>query len=236
MDDETPTTCEGATVKTIGIYLWPNMTSLDVLGPHQFFGYVPEFNVVTVAKTMDPVVTDTKIRILPDHDFSTCPPVDILLVGGGIDPSEQLRDEAVLSWVRTTGEAAEYVTSTCTGALILAEAGLLDGYKATTHWAYTRQLASYPGVEPAMGRIVTDRNRMTCVGVTASIDFALTLISRLVGTEVAAGLQLMAEYDPEPPTPFGSPDTAPPELVAAMRAQAEEWAPGLTEFYATKQV
>ena len=222
-------------MKTIGIYLWPNMTSLDVLGPHQFFGYVPEFNVVTVAKTMDPVVTDTKIRLLPDHDFSTCPPVDILLVGGGIDPSEQLRDDAVLSWVRATGEAAEYVTSTCTGALILAEAGLLDGYKATTHWAYTRQLASYPGVEPAMGRIVTDRNRMTCVGVTASIDFALALISQLVSPEVAAGLQLMAEYDPQPPTPFGNPETAPPELVAAMQAQAEEWAPGLTEFFATKQ-
>jgi cyclohexyl-isocyanide hydratase len=99
-------------VKTIGIYLWPNMTSLDVLGPHQFFGYVPEFNVVTVAKSKEPVVTDTKLRLLPDHDFSTCPPVDVLLVGGGIDPSEQLRDEAVLSWVRATGEAAEYVTST----------------------------------------------------------------------------------------------------------------------------
>jgi cyclohexyl-isocyanide hydratase len=222
-------------VKTIGIYLWPNMTSLDVLGPHQFFGYVPEFNVVTVAKTMDPVVTDTKIRLLPDHDFSTCPPVDILLVGGGIDPSEQLRDDEVLSWVRTTGEAAEYVTSTCTGALILAEAGLLDGYKATTHWAYTRQLASYPDVEPAMGRIVTDRNRMTCVGVTASIDFALELITQLVSPEVAAGLQLMAGYDPQPPTPFGNPKTAPPELVAAVQAQAEEWAPGLTEFFATKQ-
>lgn len=222
-------------MKTIGIYLWPNMTSLDVIGPHQFFGYVPEFNVVTVAKSTDPVVTDTKLRLLPDHDFSTCPPVDVLLVGGGIDPSEQLRDEAVLSWVRATGEAAEYVTSTCTGALILAEAGLLDGYKATTHWAYTRQLASYPGVEPAMGRIVTDRNRMTSVGVTASIDFALALITELVGPEVAAGLQLMAEYDPQPPTPFGNPATAPPELVAAMRAQAEEMAPGMTVFYAARQ-
>jgi transcriptional regulator GlxA family with amidase domain len=222
-------------VKTIGIYLWPDMTSLDVLGPHQFFGYVPDFEVVTVAKTKDPVVTDTKIRILPDHDFSTCPPIDILLVGGGVDPSAQMADEAVISWVRETGQAAEYVTSTCTGALILAEAGLLDGYKATTHWAFTQQLATYPGVEPGEGRVVIDRNRITCVGVTASLDFALTVITQLVGPDVAAGLQLMSQYDPQPPTPFGNPDKAPDELVAAVRAQADELSPGLTEFLAAKQ-
>jgi transcriptional regulator GlxA family with amidase domain len=146
-----------------------------------------------------------------------------------------MADEAVISWVSETGHAAEYVTSTCTGALILAEAGLLDGYEATTHWAYTQQLASYPEVELAEGRVVTDRNRMTCVGITASIDFALTLIAQLAGPEVAAGLQLMSQYDPQPPTPFGNPDTAPEELVAAVRAQADELSPGLTEFLASKQ-
>ena len=221
-------------MKTIGIYIWPYMTSLDVLGPHQFFGYVPDFEVVTVAKSMDPVVTDTRIQILPDHDFSTCPPIDILLVGGGVDPSAQMRDDAVMSWVRETGRAAEYVTSTCTGALILAEAGLLDGYKATTHWAYTPQLAIYPGVELAEGRVVTDRDRITCVGGTAAIDFALTLIAQLAGPHVAAGLQLMSQYDPQPPTPFGHPDNAPDELVAAVRAQAAELSPALIEFLAAK--
>jgi cyclohexyl-isocyanide hydratase len=222
-------------VKRIGIYLWPNMRSLDVLGAHQYFGFVPDFEVVTVAKTEEPVVTDTKIRILPDHDFSTCPPIDILLVGGGLDPSSEMGDEAVMSWVRETGHSAEYVTSTCTGALILAEAGLLDGYMATTHWAYTQQLAFYPKVEPTEGRVVIDRNRMTCVGVTASIDFALTLITQLAGPKIAAGLQLMSEYDPRPPTPFGNPANAPDELVAAVRAQAGELSPGLTEFLAAKK-
>jgi transcriptional regulator GlxA family with amidase domain len=85
-------TPKGGAVKTIGIYLWPNMTSIDVLAPHQFFGYVPDFELVTVAKTKDPVVTDTKLRLLPDHDFSTCPPIDVLLVGGGPDPSAEMSD------------------------------------------------------------------------------------------------------------------------------------------------
>jgi cyclohexyl-isocyanide hydratase len=221
-------------VKTIGIYIWPNMTSLDVLAPHQFFGYVPEFNVVTVAKSRDPVVTDTGIRLMPDHDFSTCPPIDVLLVGGGVDPSAEMQDKAVMAWVSETGHAAEYVTSTCTGALILAEAGLLEGYRATTHWAYTQQLASYPDVELADDRVVTDRNRITCVGVTAAIDFALVLITQLVGPDTAAALQLMGQYDPQPATPFGNPNNAPAELVDAVRAQFEEMAPALTEFFAAK--
>jgi cyclohexyl-isocyanide hydratase len=224
----------GVIVKTIGVYIWPNMTMLDVLGPQQFLGFVPEFDVVTVAKSKDPVVTDTKIRILPDHDFTTCPPLDILLVGGGVDPSPEMRDDAVMSWFRETGSAAEYVTSVCTGALILAEAGLLEGYKATTHWAYTQQLATYPGIELAEDRVVIDRNRITGGGVTAGIDFGLALIAELAGQETAAGLQLMGQYDPQPPTPYGHPDKAPAEMVAAVRAQTEAMAPALTEFFATK--
>jgi transcriptional regulator GlxA family with amidase domain len=145
-----------------------------------------------------------------------------------------MQDKAVMAWVSETGHAAEYVTSTCTGALILAEAGLLEGYRATTHWAYTQQLASYPEVELADDRVVTDRNRITCVGVTAAIDFALVLITQLVGPDTAAALQLMGQYDPQPATPFGNPDNAPAELVDAVRAQFEEMAPALTEFFAAK--
>jgi transcriptional regulator GlxA family with amidase domain len=219
---------------TIGIYIWQNMTALDVIGPQQVLGFVPNFNVITVAKTKDPVTTDTNLRILPDHDLASCPPLDILLVGGGIDPSAEMQDEEVMAWFRTTGSSAQYVTSVCTGALILAESGLLDGYTATTHWAYREELASYPGVELGEGRVVTDRNRITGGGVTAGIDFGFALVSKLAGDEVAAGLQLLGEYDPQPPTPFGNPDNAPAELVAGVRAQKDALSPGLTEFFAAK--
>ena len=221
-------------MKTIGVYIWPNMTALDVLGPQQILGFVPEFDVITVAKSKDPVVSDTKLRILPDHDIATCPPIDILLVGGGIDPSRVMQDDAVMSWFRETGQSAEYVTSVCTGALILAEAGLLDGYKATTHWAFKEQLSTYPDVEVAEGRVVSDRNRITGGGVTAGIDFAFALISQILTPEVAAGLQLMGEYDPQPATPFGSPEHAPAEMVAAVQQQFDEMTPALSEFFATK--
>ena len=218
--------------RTIGVYIWQNMTMLDVLGPHQFLGFVPGFNVVTFAKTTEPVVSDTGVRLIPDHDFLTCPPLDILLVGGGVNPLPEMQNEDVMSFLRQAGGSAEYVTSVCTGALILAEAGLLKGYQATTHWAYKEQLALYPDVEVVTGRVVTDRSRITGGGVTAGIDFALTLIGQLAGPEAAAELQLMAEYDPQPPTNFGSPDSAPPELVAAVRQQFDEMAPDLAEFFA----
>jgi transcriptional regulator GlxA family with amidase domain len=207
---------------------------LDALGPQQILGFVPDFDVIMVAKSLDPVVSDTKVRILPDHDLSTCPPLDILLVSGGVDPLPEMQDEAVMSWLRETGRAAEYVTSVCTGSLLLAEAGLLDGYRATTHWAYKQHLATYPGVEVAEGRVVTDRNRITGGGVTAGIDFALSLTAQLVSPELAAGLQLMGEYDPQPATPFGSPDRAPAEMVAAVDAQFKAMAPALTELYAKR--
>ncbi len=220
-------------MKTVGMHIWQNMTGLDVFAPQQILGYVPDFNVVTVAKTMDPVQTDTKMRILPDHDFETCPPIDILVTAGGVDPSPELRDEATINWLREVGGSAEYVTSVCTGALLLAEAGLLDGYKATTHWAYTQHLAAYSEVELAEGRVVTDRNRITGGGVTAGLDFALAVVAEVVGPELAAALQLMGEL-PIEGTPFGDPATSPPELVAGVRAQFEALSPGLTEFLAAK--
>jgi cyclohexyl-isocyanide hydratase len=222
------------TERTIGVYLWQNMTMLDVLGPHQFLGFVPSFKVLTFAKTKDPVMTDTGIRLIPDHDFSTCPPLDILLVGGGVNPLPEMQDDDVVSFLRQAGDGAEYVTSVCTGSLILAEAGLLKGYRATTHWAYKELLGLYPDVEVAAGRVVTDHNRITGAGVTAGIDFALTLIAQVADPDTAAGLQLACEYDPQPPTNCGSPDTAPPELAAAMRQQLDDMAAGLSEFISAK--
>ncbi len=219
-------------MKTVGVYLWQNMTVLDAIAPQQVLGFVPDFDVITVAKTTDPVVTDTKVRIIPDHDFSTCPPIDVLVVAGGVDPLPEIRDEAVLSWLRQTATSAEYVTSVCTGALLLAEAGLLDGYRATTHWAYKHHLATYPGVEVADDRVVIDRDRITGAGATSGVDFALAVVAHLVSPELAATLQLIGEYDPQPATSYGSPDRAPAELVAAVEAQFKAMTPGLIELYA----
>jgi cyclohexyl-isocyanide hydratase len=124
----------------------------------------------------------------------------------------------------------------CTGAFILAEAGLLDGYKATTHWAYKEKLAThYPEIEVTEGRVVTDRNRVTAGGITAGLDFGLTLIAQLISPEVAAGVQLSTEYDPHPPTPFGSPASSPPELVTAVKAQVAEITSAMTEFFAARE-
>ncbi len=222
-----------AVEKTIGVYFWQQMIMLDVLGPHQFLGYVPEFTVVTFAKTKDPVVADTGVRLIPDHDFSTCPPLDVLLVGGGGNPLPEMEDKDVISFLGEAGHGAEYVTSVCTGALILAEAGLLDGYQATTHWAYKELLErGYPEVTVVDGRVVTDRNRITGGGVTAGLDFALTLIGQLTDPDTAANVQLVTEYDPKPPTNYGSPDTAPAELVAAVRESVAQ--SRLAEFIAAK--
>jgi transcriptional regulator GlxA family with amidase domain len=220
-------------MKRVAAYLYPQMTQLDVLGPQQFLGLVPDWEVVTVAKTKAPLVTDTGIRILPDYDLADCPAVDILLVGGAADTTVVMRDPDVMAWFAKTGAAAEYVTSVCTGALILAEAGLLDGYKATTHWAYLKELGTYP-IEVSSDRVVRDRNRITAGGVTAGIDFALTLIADLVSPELAAALQLMTQYDPEPPTPYGVPEKAPAELVAEVKAQLAEMCAPVDQFFAEK--
>jgi transcriptional regulator GlxA family with amidase domain len=225
---------ESTMKKTIGIYIWQDMTMLDALAPQQILAFVPDFDVVTVAKTMAPVMTDSKLRILPEHDLESCPPLGILIVAGGIDPSTQMRDAAVMSWIVDTAGYAEYVTSVCTGSLILAEAGLLDGYRATTHWAYKPQLSTYPDIEVVDERVVRDGTRITAAGVTAGLDFGFKLVSELVGADAAAALQLMGEYDPSPGTGSGNPDTAGAELVTAVRAQFEALAPGLSEYLAAK--
>jgi transcriptional regulator GlxA family with amidase domain len=217
----------------IGVYIWQNMTMLDVLGPHQFLGLVPGWELVTIAKTTDPVVTDTGLRVLPDHDFASCPELDVLLVGGGADPSRELNDPEVVSWLADAGGRAQWVTSVCNGALLLAEAGLLDGRRATTHWGNLADLATYPGVEVVSDqRVVRDGNRITAGGVTSGIDFGLTLIAELAGPEMAAALQLACEYDPQPPTPFGHPRNAPAELIAGVTELLGSLRGGTEAFYA----
>jgi len=140
-----------------------------------------------------------------------------------------------MSWFRKVGERAEYVTSVCTGALFLAEAGLLDGYRATTHWAYVDDFLNYPEITFTEDRVVRDRNRITGGGVTAGIDFALTLIAEIADPQTSAAMQLLCEYDPQPPTNFGHPRTAPPELVSAVAAMCIPMRVPLDAFYAGKK-
>ncbi|HZZ51170.1 MAG TPA: DJ-1/PfpI family protein, partial [Pseudonocardia sp.] len=221
------TETEPAVVARIGIYIYPNMTQLDVLGPHQALGLCPGLEVFTFARTTEPLVTDTGLTIVPDYGFDDVPACDVLLVGGTANAHPEMIDPLVLSTLTRLGGQARYVTSVCTGALILAAAGLLDGYRAATHWSARELLATFPGVERADERVVVDRNRITGGGVTAGIDFALTLIGVLIDDQTAQLVQLVMEYNPAPPYNTGHPDVAPAELVAAGLAMCEEMAPEL---------
>jgi cyclohexyl-isocyanide hydratase len=214
-------------IAKIGMYIYPNMTMLDVLGPHQVLGLCPGIEVFTFARTTEPVVSDTGCTIVPDHGFDDLPEFDVLLVGGGPNASAELDDQNVLDTLARLGNQARYVTSVCSGSLILAAAGLLDGYKANTHWAYREVLASFPGVELTDGRWVIDRTRMTGGGVTAGIDFSFALIGLLAGDETASLVQLLCEYNPAPPYNTGHPDVAPQQLVDVARGFVHSMAPEL---------
>lgn len=220
--------------KNVGIYIWPNMTMMDALGPHQILGFMPELNVYTFAKSTEPLLTDTKMKLVADYAFSDCPQPDILIVAGGGNPLPEMADKEVVDFIGKLGQNAEYVASVCTGSLILAEAGLLDGYQATTHWAYKKFLRQYELVEVVDGRVVSDRTRLTGGGVTAGIDFALTLIGKVIGEEAAMAAELIFEYRPEPPYGTGSPAVAPAPLVEHVEGLIKQLAPGLPEFVASR--
>src|SRR5581483_6062204 len=211
-----------AVVATVGIFIWPEMTMLDVLGPHQALGTAPGIEVFTFARSKEPLVTDTGLTIVPDHDFSDLPPCDVLLVGGGANPYPEMKIPEVTETLARVGAQAKYVTSVCTGALFLAEAGLLNGYRANTHWSARQVLASYPGVELADGRVVVDRNRVSGGGVTAGLDIALSLIAILIDEATASFVQLILEYNPAPPFTTGHPDTAPAEMVTMAQGLCEQ--------------
>jgi cyclohexyl-isocyanide hydratase len=201
----------------VGILLFDNMTMLDAYGPLQCLAMVPQFHAFTFARSQIPVLSDCGARLTPDYDFAGCPALDILVVPGGADVLPQMRDAETITKLQGLASGAQYVTSVCTGALILAEAGLLDGYRATTHWTCLEHLRRYPGIQVESQRVVIDRNRLTGGGVTAGIDFALTLIATIVGAPLAQSLQLLLEYQPAPPFDSGSPERAP----IAVREQVE---------------
>jgi cyclohexyl-isocyanide hydratase len=198
--------------------IFPRLTQLDMTGPYEVLARLPDTKVELVAKTLDPVTTDRGMQIVPTATYETCPPLDIVMVPGGPGQQDLMEDEAVLSFLRRQAAQATYVTSVCTGSLVLGAAGLLKGRRATCHWAAIEHLALL-GAMPTRERVVVDGNVVTGAGVASGIDFALTLAAILEGETVAREIQLQIEYDPDPPFDGGSPTTARPETLAALQAR-----------------
>jgi cyclohexyl-isocyanide hydratase len=198
----------------IGLLVFPDVTQLDLTGPLQVFTSVPGVTVHLVWKNLEPVQSDAVMRLLPTTTFADCPQLDVICVPGGYGADDMINDEEVLDFLRKQAEGARYVTSVCTGALILAAAGLLKGYRATTHWTAMDSLEPF-GAIPTPSRVCIDRNRVTGGGVTAGIDFALTLVAEIFDRATAEAVQLRLEYNPQPPFNAGSPDTAPKEVLDA---------------------
>jgi cyclohexyl-isocyanide hydratase len=196
----------------IGLVFYPGMTSLDIVGPQQVFSALPGVELHRIWKTLDPIRCDDGLVILPDTTFENCPPLDVICVGGGLEQQAIVDDPAVMEFFRQQGRTAKFITSVCGGSEFLAKAGLLQGYRAATHWGMRAQLANL-GIEVGTERVVVDRNRITGGGVTAGIDFGLKIASILYGEETAKIVQLLLEYNPAPPFDTGSPEKAGPELV-----------------------
>jgi cyclohexyl-isocyanide hydratase len=202
----------------IGLLVFPNVQQLDLTGPYEVFASWPEARVRLIWKDREPITSATGLRLLPDQTFAQCPKLDVVCVPGGVGVNLLLVDETVLEFLRRQAKAARFVTSVCTGALVLGAAGLLNGKRATTHWASHDLLAAF-GAIPTQGRVVRDGALMTGGGVTAGIDFALTLVAELAGPATAQAIQLNLEYAPAPPFDAGSPETAPAAVVAGVRAR-----------------
>jgi cyclohexyl-isocyanide hydratase len=200
----------------IGLLVFPRVTQLDLTGPAQVFSSLPDVSVHLIWKRIEPIPSDSVITLTPTITFADCPQLDVVCVPGGYGTDELMLDEDVLAFLRRQEKGAKYVTSVCTGSLVLGAAGLLKGYRAATHWTATDALPFF-GASVSRERVCIDRNRITGGGITAGIDFALTLVSMLRGRAAAEMIQLRMEYNPAPPFEAGSPDTAPAEIVAAMK-------------------
>ncbi len=201
----------------IGLLLFPRLTQLDMTGPFEVFARLPDAKVHLIWKSREPVTSDVGLQIIPTTTLSECPDLDVVCVPGGPGMNALLEDEDVLAFLRKQGATARYVTSVCTGALVLGAAGLLKGYKAATHWASMDFLKAY-GAEPVNTRVCIDRNRITGGGVTAGIDFGLHIAALLSDRTTAEKIQLYMEYNPQPPFQAGSPETAPPQVVSEFKS------------------
>jgi len=201
----------------IAFLIFEKITALDIVGPYEVLCRLPGAELTFVAPEAGEKRTDTgALGLVADASIDDVPEADILVIPGGEGNRPLLSDDRVLDWVRRIDEGSTWTTSVCTGSTVLAAAGLLDGRPATTHWAYMHRLAEL-GAEPVSDRVVESGKYMTAAGVSSGIDMALTLVAKLAGEDVAKAIQLGIEYDPQPPFDSGSPRTADPALVEAIR-------------------
>jgi cyclohexyl-isocyanide hydratase len=202
----------------IGFVIFPDVTQLDFTGPLQVLSALPQSTTHIIAKSEAPVSTDCPLKLLPTHTFTNCPQLDLICIPGGSQGvAGAIVDRETIAFVARQAPAARYVTSVCTGAFVLGVAGLLNGRRATTHWAYA-DLLPLVGATHEKARVVKDGNVITAGGVTAGIDFGLTVVAEIAGEATARRIQLGMEYDPAPPFNSGHPDRAPrikSELMAA---------------------
>jgi len=202
----------------IEILLYDGFTALDAIGPYEVLRSVPGWEVEFVAKQRGEVRTDSGVvGLTADRSLEEAGAAEILLVPGGMGTRRTMEDEEILSWLRRADENSKWTTSVCTGSLLLAAAGLLEGKRASGHWAWLEPLRAF-GADPVGGRYVEDGKTITAAGVSVGIDMALYLVGREVGPEVAQAIQLGIEYDPDPPFDAGSPQKAPAEIVEMVSA------------------
>jgi cyclohexyl-isocyanide hydratase len=202
----------------IGILVFPRVQQLDLTGPYEVFASMPAANVHLIWKDRSAITSATGLVLAPTMTFGECPTLDVLCIPGGGGVNALLEDAAVLGFVRAQAAQARYVTSVCTGSLVLGAAGLLKGRRATTHWLSHDFLAKF-GAIPVHERVVRDGNLITAGGVTAGIDFGLAVVAELAGQAQAEAIQLALEYAPQPPFHAGTPDEAPAAVLAMVRKQ-----------------
>jgi transcriptional regulator GlxA family with amidase domain len=209
----------------IAIPIFENLTVLDAVGPYEVLSRLPGARVHFVAKETGPKRAETgMLALMADRTLDDLPEPDVIVVPGGYGNRPLMEDEEVLNWLRHAHEQSMWTTSVCTGALVLAAAGILDGLEATTHWLCLDALAKYGAIPVGDRRVVEQGKVLTAAGVSAGIDMALTLAARIAGDELAQAIQLGIEYDPEPPFHGGSPAKAPPEIIELVQRNAAQLA------------
>ena len=209
----------------IAIPIYDRFTALDAVGPYEVLSRLPGATVTFIATAAGPVRTDNgMLTIEAERPLAELPDPDVVVVPGGPGEVAQRAGEQMLDWLRTADRTSTWTTSVCTGSLILAAAGLLDGRPATGHWLAMEELGRL-GARPTAQRVVFDGKYVTGAGVSAGIDMALTLAERIAGPEVAQAIQLGIEYDPQPPFDAGAPEKAPAEVVELLRSRSRFIAP-----------